>query len=101
VQPAARGGDGGEDAFLPAGTGRLPSLRDPDLLVYYRQELDGLVMGGYERKSAPWTATARSVDAVPADFNGGLLPPDWDRFTEIIENAQVGCRPSATPGSGR
>jgi glycine cleavage system aminomethyltransferase T/glycine/D-amino acid oxidase-like deaminating enzyme len=77
------------EGFLPAGTGPLPSLRDPDLLVYYRQELDGLVMGGYERRSAPWTATARSFDAVPPDFNGRLLPPDWDRFAEIVENAQV------------
>jgi glycine cleavage system aminomethyltransferase T len=77
------------EPFLAAGTGPLPSLRDPDLLVYYRQELDGLVMGGYERRSAPWTATARSVDAIPADFNGRLLEPDWDRFAEIVENAQV------------
>jgi heterotetrameric sarcosine oxidase gamma subunit len=78
---------------LPAGSvpadRPLPSLRDPDLLVYYRQEVDGLVMGGYERQSAPWTATARSYDAVPAGFNGKLLPPDWDRFTEILENSQV------------
>ena len=77
------------EAFLPAGTGPLPSLRDPDLLVYYRQEVEGLVMGGYERRSAPWTATATSFDAVPADFNGRLLPADWDRFAEIIENAQA------------
>lgn len=77
------------EPFLPAETGPLPSVRDPDLLVYYRQEVEGLVMGGYERRSAPFTATARSFDAVPADFNGRLLPADWDRFAEIVENAQV------------
>jgi glycine cleavage system aminomethyltransferase T/glycine/D-amino acid oxidase-like deaminating enzyme len=80
-------------APLPPGTlpgdRTLPSLRDPDLLVYYRQEIDGLVMGGYERRSAPWTATASSYDAVPPDFNGKLLSPDWDRFDEIVTNAQV------------
>ena len=46
-------------------------------------------MGGYERESAPWTATSRAYDAVPADFNGRLLAEDWPRFTEIVENAQV------------
>jgi glycine cleavage system aminomethyltransferase T/glycine/D-amino acid oxidase-like deaminating enzyme len=66
----------------------LPSLRDPDLLVYYRQEVDGLVMGGYEREPAPWTATASSYDAIPADFNGRLLPEDWSRLEEISTNAQ-------------
>ncbi len=77
-------------APLPGGLpDRLPSLRDPDLLVYYRQEHAGLVMGGYERDSAPWRATATSYDAVPADFNGRLLPPDLDRFAEIVANAQV------------
>ncbi len=76
-------------AFFERGERPLPTLRDPDLLVYYRQELDGLVMGGYERHSAPWTASANRYDAVPADFNGRLLPEDWDRFLEITENAQV------------
>ncbi|MFI6497702.1 FAD-dependent oxidoreductase [Nonomuraea typhae] len=61
----------------------LPTLRDPDLLVYYRQEVQGLVMGGYERTSAPW------ADPVPQDFNGRLLPEDWDRFTEISDNAAI------------
>ena len=45
-------------------------------------------MGGYERDSAPWTATPNSYDAVPADFNGRLLPPDLDRFGDILANAQ-------------
>jgi heterotetrameric sarcosine oxidase gamma subunit len=66
----------------------LPSLRDPDLLVYYRQEVDGLVLGGYERDPAPFTATATAYDAVPADFNGRLLPADTDRLEEILANAQ-------------
>ena len=66
----------------------LPTLRDPDLLVYFRQEVDGLVMGGYERDPAPWTASEHAFDAIPADFNGRLLPDDWPRFEEIAANAQ-------------
>ncbi len=67
----------------------LPSLRDPDLLVYFRQEVDGLVMGGYERRSRPWTASPSSYDRIPADFNGRLLPPDPDRLEEINDNAAI------------
>src|SRR5436309_406239 len=60
----------------------LPQLRDPDNLVYYREEVGGLCMGGYERNPAPW-----SLDGVPPDFNGKLLPPDWPRFEEIMAGA--------------
>ncbi len=77
------------DAFLERRESPLPTLRDPDLLVYFRQEVDGLVMGGYERTAEPWTATARSYDAIPPDFNGRLLPEVWDRFEEITHNSQV------------
>ena len=66
----------------------LPTLRDPDLLVYFRQEVDGLVMGGYERDPAPWTAGPNSYDAIPPDFNAKLLAEDWPRFEEIATNAQ-------------
>lgn len=76
------------EPVLQRGDPPLPTLRDPDLLVYFRQEVDGLVMGGYERSPAPWTAAANSFDAVPPDFNGRLLPPDWSRFEEIAANAQ-------------
>ena len=66
-----------------AGVGRdIPTLRDPDLLVYFREEVGGLIAGGYERQPAPW-----SLDGIPADFNNKLLPPDWDRFTPLMENA--------------
>ena len=52
----------------------LPTMRDPSLLVYFRGESGGLVMGGYERNPAPW-----GLDGIPADFNGKLLAEDWDR----------------------
>jgi glycine cleavage system aminomethyltransferase T/glycine/D-amino acid oxidase-like deaminating enzyme len=65
----------------------LPTLRDPDLLVYYREEGAGLVMGGYERNSAPWSLDEHLVDRIPADFNGRLLEEDWPRFEEIAANS--------------
>ena len=70
--------------------GNLPTLRDPDLLIYYREEGGGLVMGGYERHCAPWSLTEDGVgyDAIPPDFNGRLLEEEWDRFEEIVENSK-------------
>ena len=65
----------------------LPTLRDPDLLVYFREEGAGLVMGGYERASAPWALDENLLDAIPADFNGRLLEEDWPRFEEIATNS--------------
>ena len=66
----------------------LPTLRDPDLLVYFREEGAGLVMGGYERRSAPWALDEHYVDAIPQDFNGRLLEEDWERFEEIVANSR-------------
>jgi 4-methylaminobutanoate oxidase (formaldehyde-forming) len=66
----------------------LPTLRDPDLLVYYREEGGGLVMGGYERHSAPWALGEDGLDRIPPDFNGRLLEEDWDRFEEITQNSR-------------
>jgi glycine cleavage system aminomethyltransferase T/glycine/D-amino acid oxidase-like deaminating enzyme len=71
-----------------AGGEHLPTLRDPDLLIYFREEGGGLVMGGYERDSAPWALDAHSLDAIRPDFNGQLLEEDWDRFAEIVENSK-------------
>ena len=75
------------DRFLDRGDSVLPTLRDPDLLVYFRQEVDGLLMGGYERNPEPFTASASRFDAVPADFNGRLLAENWSRMEEIAANA--------------
>jgi len=62
----------------------MPTMRDPSLLVYFRPESGGLIMGGYERDPAPW-----SLDGIPADFNGRLLEEDWPRFEPLLENAIV------------
>jgi len=62
----------------------MPTMRDPSLLVYFRPESGGLVMGGYERHCAPW-----GLDGIPADFNAKLLEEDWPRFEELMENALV------------
>ena len=68
---------------------RLPTLRDPDLLVYYREDGAGLVMGGYERHSEPFALDQSGFDALPADFNGRLLPESWPRLEEIFENSVI------------
>ena len=62
----------------------MPTMRDPSLLVYFRPESGGLIMGGYERHCAPW-----GLDGIPADFNSRLLEEDWPRFEELMENAIV------------
>ncbi|HYK96745.1 MAG TPA: FAD-dependent oxidoreductase [Candidatus Dormibacteraeota bacterium] len=60
----------------------LPTMRDPDRLCYFREEVGGLCMGGYERDPMPW-----SLDGVPPDFNHRLLDPDWPRFESIMAGA--------------
>ena len=60
----------------------LPTLRDPDNLIYFRTEVGGLVMGGYERKPAPW-----ALDGIPEGFEAKLLPQEWDRMEQLFANA--------------
>lgn len=59
-----------------------PCLRDPDNLVYMREEAGGLVIGGYEPNPL-----ARWIDGVPWDHDGQALPPDYDRFEQLMEGA--------------
>jgi 4-methylaminobutanoate oxidase (formaldehyde-forming) len=73
---------------MPQDAPFLPSLRDPDNLIYFRQEVSGLLMGGYERTSKAWSADYNNIDNIPANFNNSLLAEDWDRFTDIAEASQ-------------
>ncbi len=61
---------------VPAG---LPTLRDPDRLTYYKEEVGGLVMGGYEPDPAPWAA-----DGIPEPFEFALLDSDFEQFEQIV-----------------
>ena len=61
----------------------FPTLRDPDNLVYVREEVGGLVVGGYERNPDPWHVN----DSIPPDFNHRLLPEKWERFESIADGA--------------
>ncbi len=59
----------------------MPTMRDPDNLVYFRGTASGMVTGGYEHQPQPW-----GLNGVPQDWNFKLLEPDWDRFTPLMEN---------------
>jgi len=67
---------------IPGVTPGLPTLRDPDRLTYYKEEVGGLVMGGYEPNPVPW-----AVDGLPRDFEFQLLPSNFDHFEPIMELA--------------
>ena len=79
---------------IPGVTPALPVIRDPDGYIYYKEEVGGLVMGGFEPVAKPWT-----VDPIPDRFEFQLLPEDWDQFeplmtaaihrTPCLETAQV------------
>ncbi|GAB4383217.1 GcvT family protein [Albidovulum sp.] len=60
----------------------LPTLRDPDRLTYYKEEVGGLVMGGYEPDPVPW-----AVDGIPEGFHYTLLDSDFDHFEQLMELA--------------
>ena len=67
---------------IPAVTPDLPVMRDPDGFIYYKEEVGGLVMGGFEPVAKPW-----GMDGIPDDFAFQLLPEDWDQFEILMKNA--------------
>jgi 4-methylaminobutanoate oxidase (formaldehyde-forming) len=60
----------------------LPTLRDPDRLIYFKEEVGGLVMGGYEPNPMPWAEAG-----IPEGFDFSLLDPDFDHFEPLMEQA--------------
>ena len=70
----------------------LPVMRDPDGFIYYKEEVGGLVMGGFEPQAKPWR-----VDPIPATFQFQLLDEDWDQFEPLMTQRDP---PHAVPGDG-
>ncbi len=61
----------------------LPVLRDPDGYTYFKEEVGGLVVGGFEPEAKPWVAP----DELPYPFEFRLLDEDWDHFAILMDSA--------------
>ncbi|GAB1364950.1 FAD-dependent oxidoreductase [Rhodobacter sp.] len=60
----------------------LPTLRDPDRLTYWKEEVGGLVWGGYEPNPKMW-----ATGGIPEGFHFETLTPDWEHYEQFMENA--------------
>ncbi len=64
----------------------MPTLRDPDRLIYFKEEVGGLVMGGYELNPVAWRPEKIHAN-IPNGFEFQLLESDWDHFEQLMEQA--------------
>ena len=59
-----------------------PTIRDPDRRTYFKEEVGGLVMGGYEPNPQAWT-----TGDVPGDWEFRLFDDDYDHFEQHMGQA--------------
>jgi 4-methylaminobutanoate oxidase (formaldehyde-forming) len=62
----------------------VPTIRDPDRRTYFKEEVGGLVMGGYEPDPIAWT-----TGDIPYPFEFQLFDDDWDHFGQHLEQAMA------------
>ncbi len=67
---------------IPGVAPDLPVMRDPDGHIYFKEEVGGILMGGFDPWAKPW-----GMSGIPADFSFGTLPEDWDKFEILMKNA--------------
>jgi sarcosine dehydrogenase len=67
---------------IPGLAADAPTLRDPDRRTYFKEEVGGLVMGGYEPDPISWT-----TEEVPADWEFKLFDDDFDHFEQHMAQA--------------
>jgi len=79
----------------------LPTLRDPDRLIYFKEEVGGLVMGGYEHNPKPWLPSVGpggETGDLPENFAFQLLENDLEHFEPLMEQALARVPALATTG---
>ncbi len=59
-----------------------PTIRDPDRRTYFKEEVGGLVMGGYEPNPQAWM-----TGDVPNDWQFRLFDDDFDHFEQHMVQA--------------
>ena len=60
----------------------LPVLRDQDGHIYVKEEVGGLLMGGFDPWAKPW-----GTDRIPEPFIFQTLKEDWEKFEILMTNA--------------
>jgi sarcosine dehydrogenase len=71
----------------------LPTLRDPDRRTYWKEDVGGLVWGGYEPNPKPW-----AVGGIPEGFHFDLLTSDFEHYSQFMEDAIARVPALATAG---
>jgi 4-methylaminobutanoate oxidase (formaldehyde-forming) len=70
------------EGWTPVELARMPTMRDPDNLVYYKPDGPGLLVGGYEPDTI-----AFGTEGIPEPFRRQLFEPNFDRFAQLAERA--------------
>ena len=62
----------------------MPYVRDMDGYIYFKEEMGGLLMGGFEPYAKTW-----GVKGIPDNFEYTQLDEDWDQMDLFVENAII------------
>ncbi len=70
---------------VPFGVPRdLPTFRDQDLRIYGREEVGGLLVGGYEGNPIRC-----GPEPIPAGLTPAAMVPNWDHFEPLARSAAI------------
>ena len=73
------------EGYTPVELGKMPTMRDPDHLVYYKPDGPGLLIGGYEPDTVAFGTGSGNDGGIPASFQRQLFEPNFDRFAQLAE----------------